>query len=464
MSPAWVGGAARATVDATSARPFEPMRVCEIELGRPLRLIAASDPESGRVYGRAAVLVRLHGQPIGRIVLPLGDDGASAAEVAASVGAQLADQIARHLRADGLDETTSLTEAGLPGIDSAPCIAQRRQASDRPATVVITTRDRTRLLEASLTSVLAMDHPAFEVVVVDNAPSDGSTEEMVRSRFAGRAVRYVREDWPGISAARNTGVRLARTEFIAFTDDDVEVDREWLSQLVAGFSVADRVGVVTGLTLAAAIDLPVHGWFEEYGGFGKGFEGRVVDLDRDRPTDDPLFPYAPGRLGSGNNMAFRADVIREIGGFDRCLGVGSPTHSGEDLAAFIQALWAGWKMAYRPTAIVHHHHRDSYEDLRRQVYGYGVGLSACMVSCLSRRPGKMGDFVARLPGGLRYLVSPTSAKNQGRTSGYPRRLALAEVNGLARGPFAYAAARRAAQVRSAAARAPRRDTPRGPAA
>ena len=311
-----------------------------------------------------------------------------------------------------------------------------------PASVVITTRDRTARLESSLATVFAMDHPGFDVVVVDNVPSDSSTETMVRSRFTDRPLTYVREDRPGISAARNAGIRRAMGKVIAFTDDDVEVDRDWLTQLVAGFGSGDNVGVVTGLTLPAALDLPVHGWFEEYGGFDKGFEPRLVDLGSHRPQDDPLFPYAPGRLGSGNNMAFRADVLRTIGGFDPCLGVGSPTHSGEDLAAFIRTLWAGWQLAYRPAALIHHHHRDTYEALRRQVYGYGVGLTACMVSCLSRRPGKVADFAGRVPAGLGYLLSSNSTKNRRRTSDYPRRLAVDEMVGMAYGPFAYARARR----------------------
>jgi GT2 family glycosyltransferase len=426
----------------TSAGAFEPTRVCDVELGEPLHDLLDRDPETHSEYKRASVLVRLHGEPIGLVRLTLPEGGLSAAEVAGRIATVLAREIGDHLDRDGLVASPRLTAKGLPGGDGARCAIERRSGSGRySATVVITTRDRTRQLEAALESVFAMRHRSFDVVVVDNVPSDGSTEAMLKSRFARQDLNYVREDWPGIAAARNAGVREARGEVIAFTDDDVEVDPDWLSQLVAGFSAAADVGIVTGLTMPARLDLPVHEWFEEYGGFDKGFERRVVDLRRNRPLDDPLFPYAPGRLGTGNNMAFRADVLRAIGGFDPCLGVGSPTHSGEDLAAFIRALWAGSTLVYQPGALVRHHHRDTYGALRRQVYGYGVGLSACMISCLSHRPRMLADFAARVPRGLRYLVSPSSAKNQRRTTGYPRRLAVAEAMGLAYGPFAYARAR-----------------------
>jgi GT2 family glycosyltransferase len=427
-----------------------------VELGLPLTRISSWDATTGRDYHRAYILVRLHGQPIGLLRLPLAEGGLSADQAAQTIGTLLADEIADHLREDGLPQDLPLTASGLAGADSAACTMGRQLAAEAiSASVVITTRDRTRQLEASLASVFAMRHPGFDVVVVDNAPSDGATEAMIRSRFARDDLTYVREDWPGIAAARNAGVGRARGEVIAFTDDDVEVDGDWLSQLVAGFSAAEHVGVVTGLTLPAALDLPVHEWFEEYGGFGKGFEQRVYGMGPDRPTDDPLFPYAPGRLGTGNNMAFRADVLRMIGGFDPCLGIGSPTHSGEDLAAFIRALWAGWRLVYRPSALIHHHHRDTYADLRRQVYGYGVGLSAGMVACLSHRPAMLVDVAARLPSGLRYLISPSSPKNRGRTPAYPRRLVIAELSGLAYGPFAYARARLDARARRADASAER---------
>ncbi len=430
--------------DDSPASTFEPMRVCQVELSRDLPAIERFDDDvHDRAYGRAMVLVRLHGQPLGAIVVRLGDAGVSGTDLAARIDAELGSRIEAHLLADDLGIGGGQAAADPPeGHDPSCVTARRRAGARRSASIVITTRDRTAQLEAALRSVFALDHASFDVVVVDNVPSDDSTETMIRSRFAGNvALTYVREDRPGISAARNTGVRLARGEVIAFTDDDVEVDPGWLSALVAGFDTTPGVGVVTGLTLPAAIDLPVHELFEEYGGFDKGFSPRVVDLGPLRPPDDPLFPYAPGRLGSGNNMAFQTDALRAIGGFDECLGVGSPTHSGEDLAAFIRVLWSGRKLAYEPGALIFHHHRDTYAALRRQVYGYGVGLSACLISCLSRNPRALADVASRVPVGLKYLLSPSSGKNRRRSADYPRSLALAEAAGIAYGPFAYGRAR-----------------------
>ena len=178
--------------------------------------------------------------------------GISAEDLARAIWTILGDGIERHLRADGIVLPSPLTGSDVPGDGSAPCRAELHAAvASTPASVVITTRDRTARLEASLATVFAMDHPGFDVVVVDNVPSDASTETMVRARYADRPLTYVREDRPGISAARNAGIRLAKGKVIAFTDDDVEVDRHWLTQLVAGFGSGDNVGVVTGLTLPA---------------------------------------------------------------------------------------------------------------------------------------------------------------------------------------------------------------------
>jgi GT2 family glycosyltransferase len=422
---------------------YEPWRICELELGEPLTGISPVDPETGKRYERAQVLVRLHGIPVGVVRLALPRKGLLAEAEAEVVGGTLGREIADHLRRDGLPDGEHMTVDGFPPPTDGCPEEGRRLASDSPhASVVITTRDRTRELARCLESIFAMRYPRFDVIVVDNAPSDLSTESMLRERFGQREdLVYVREDGPGIAVARNAGIRRAQGEFIAFTDDDVIVDPEWLSWLAAGFATTPRAACVTGLTMPAALDLQVHEWFEEYGGFDKGLEPRVFDLASSRSGDDPLFPYAPGKLGSGNNMAFRTDVLKSWGAFDPCLGIGSPTHSGEDLAAFIRLLWGGWQLVYQPTALVWHHHRDTYDGLRRQVYGYGVGLSACMLSCLSRRPEMIPDFLARVPPGIRYLVSPSSPKNRRRTISYPRHLAFVEMAGMAYGPIAYARAR-----------------------
>ena len=153
---------------------FVPTRVCQVELSQGVTAILPADVDvPDRRYGQASVLVRLHGRPLGSVMVGLGDVGVSAPALAAVIDADLGPTIAEHLRDDGLDDGEPLTEAGLPDRTGAPCVARQRTAAGlRTASVVITTRDRTTKLELALRSVFAMEHEAFDVVVVDNVPSD----------------------------------------------------------------------------------------------------------------------------------------------------------------------------------------------------------------------------------------------------------------------------------------------------
>jgi hypothetical protein len=131
-----------------------------------------------------------------------------------------------------------------------------------PISVVICTRDRTDLLKGALESLLALDYPNREIIVVDNAPSNNRTTEYV----AGLPVRYVKEERPGLDWARNRGIAEARHEIIAFTDDDARPDRGWLRSIAAGFADPE-VMAVSGLVSAAELEtLPQEQFELVYGG------------------------------------------------------------------------------------------------------------------------------------------------------------------------------------------------------
>src|SRR6185312_3629836 len=144
----------------------------------------------------------------------------------------------------------------------------------------------------------------------------------------------------GLGWARNGGLGEARGEIVAFTDDDVVVDRYWLAELVTGFTVADHVGCVTGIALPMELRTQAQMWFEQFGGFSKGYARRVFDLAENR-LRNRLYPYSAGVFGTGANMAFRTSALRATGGFDPALGPGSSGVGGEDLAAFFQIIMAG---------------------------------------------------------------------------------------------------------------------------
>jgi glycosyltransferase involved in cell wall biosynthesis len=101
--------------------------------------------------------------------------------------------------------------------------------------VAVCTRDRANMLARCLTAMAGMAVPpgvAWEIVVVDNGSGDDTRS--VAAAFRDRLpIRAVSEAEPGLSRARNRAIDSARGRYIAWTDDDALVDRDWLAAYAA---------------------------------------------------------------------------------------------------------------------------------------------------------------------------------------------------------------------------------------
>jgi cellulose synthase/poly-beta-1,6-N-acetylglucosamine synthase-like glycosyltransferase len=322
------------------------------------------------------------------------------------------------------------------------------------ATVVVpTAMSRPEQLLGCVRGLAELDHPDYEVIVVDNRPAGAPHEVAISaSTIELPRVRVVRETRSGISAARNRGVAEAAGEIIAFTDDDVEVDRRWLRALGERFAAAPELAAVTGLVVPAVLETPAQIFFEQSGNgldrdyrpltFERAGRFRIRRRDLADASERVHSMYQTGELGLGSNMAFRASALRAAGGFDEALGTGTPTRGGEDLAILLELLADGHRLGYEPSAIVHHTHRESMPDLERQIHGYGLGFTAMLTAIALRDPRHVAGLASVVPAWLRSLRDPGSAKRTNRTDQYPRQLAGAELRGMLAGPAAYLRARR----------------------
>jgi O-antigen biosynthesis protein len=319
--------------------------------------------------------------------------------------------------------------------------------------VVVATRDRPDALAECLRSLLWQTHLPDRIVVVDDAPAGNATSDIVADLNRERGVlQYARSHAHGLAAAHNRGLRDISTPLVAFTDDDVIADELWLERVVGGFHLAEGVACVTGKIVPRELETQEQAWLDGFAGFDKGEERRVFDLHGSR-RENPLLPFAAGMLGSGANMAFSTAVLQEMGGFDPALGAGTGARGGDDLAAFCEVLLRGYRLVYEPMAVVRHTHLRDPAALRRQVYGYGVGLTAYLTKCFIDRPALLAPAARHLPRAAAHVLSPESAKNVRRPDDYPSQLARLELLGMLAGPWAYAGSRRRARRvdRSAAA-------------
>ncbi len=419
---------------SANANGFRPVLVTDVELTSGDLDLEVPPSQSGQPYASARVLVRLHGRPLGVVTVPVTDGRIDdAGEV---ISAELGQRIRDHLAADGQGYAS----------DDPPCRPQARRGwLPQPGiSVVVPTCNRPATLLPCIDSILASSVPPLEVIVVENRPVGSTVAAALASRYPDDArVIYRDESKPGVSRARNRGLAAVRGSIVAFVDDDVLVDPEWLAQLTLAFEENPGAACVTGQILPLELESPAQLWVEQYGGFSKGFD-RVV-FDDSRRDVDPLFPYSCGKFGSGANAAFRSEAVRALRGFDVVLGGAFGLTSGEDIDLFLRVLLSGHTLVYEPAALVWHRHRASVPELRHQLFQYGRGLAAVITKQLVAGT-RRGDLLRRIPAGLRYLLSPSSGKNMHRERNYPRSLALLELLGMVTGPLAYLMSRRRSGV------------------
>jgi glycosyltransferase involved in cell wall biosynthesis len=241
-----------------------------------------------------------------------------------------------------------------------------------PITVVICTRDRADHLKNCLTAIQQLAFVPEEIIVVDNASRDDSTRS-VAAQF--KNVRYIREDKPGLDIARNTGARHASRSIIAYTDDDTLPHRYWLYHVSKTFDDAS-IDAMTGLVLAASLQTEAQLIFEKYWPFNRGYVDKIFDDTFFSATVSSGSPV--WEIGAGANMAFRRSMLEAIGYFDERLDVGAAGCSG-DSELWYRALANGHTIAYNPRAVVHHLHRDSLQELKKQLYYYMRGFAAALL-------------------------------------------------------------------------------------
>lgn len=364
-------------------------------------------------YNKALVLIRLHGKPIGQALLSLVGgriDGSQLRET-------LMNAVGENFWKNWLYDALAWDERGP--VQAMPI-----------ATVAVCTRDRPEDLRRCLEAFMRLPDDGQEYLVIDNCPATDATKELIKNY---PKVRYVREDLPGSSAARNRALREAKHEFVAFTDDDAVPDPNWLRSLLWNFS-DPRVMCVTGLVMPLELETEAQEWFERYSPHGRGFDRRIFDGAQCNPL-----VVAP--VGVSASMALRKSSIDFIGLFDEALGVGTPAKCGEDYELYARILTAGYRIVYEPRALSWHRHRRDWEDLRKTMYCYGVGVYAFWTRTLVKNR-ELG--VVRLAWGWLHSkqIPELFASLRKQPESIPSDLLLAQLRGCVSGPMAYFASRK----------------------
>ena len=216
---------------------------------------------------------------------------------------------------------------------------------------IICTHNREQYLGAAIDSLLAQTIESYEIIVVDNASTDG-TAEIVKSRLSNPddskvQVRYVLESTLGLSVARNAGAEAAKGQILAYLDDDAEASEGWLAALVAVFEKEEKVAIAGGkVTLIWPPNAHPPTWLSDDLSSGLG----AYDLG-----DELIYIQQPALTPRGLNYAIRKHFLQDVGGFDANLGrVGKNLLSNEEQQMTRLALDRNWKVAYVPAALAAH--------------------------------------------------------------------------------------------------------------
>jgi glycosyltransferase involved in cell wall biosynthesis len=213
-------------------------------------------------------------------------------------------------------------------------------------TVIICTYNRSEGLRACLTDLCEQSADLdidWEVLVVDNNSTD-STQAVLQtlSHDFPRPLRWVKETKQGLSHARNRGVVEASGRYVVFTEDDVRIDRLWVTSICETFAKSSCDAVAGRIELLWTAPRPR--WLTDELLSFLGY----LDYGEARPLtkDTPFF---------GGNMAFARSVFEKIGMFDPNLGrQGRKLIGGEEIDLYRRFLAAGMRAFYQPKAVIHH--------------------------------------------------------------------------------------------------------------
>jgi glycosyltransferase involved in cell wall biosynthesis len=212
---------------------------------------------------------------------------------------------------------------------------------EKSVTVLITVKNSKETIKNSIDSVLNLNYKNYKVYVVDAFSTDG-TYEILKSY--GKKIKL--EQHKGNPAqAYNYAIKKIKTDFIAFTDGDCVVDRNWLKNLISSFG-SEEIGAVVGYCKTPK---------------EVNFLQKLIGIELE--SRFKRFPKIISR-GPTMNLCVKTKIAKRLK-FDERLFISYDTDFGYRLTA------SGKKIVYQPRALVYHYHRATWKSFFKQQVIYG---------------------------------------------------------------------------------------------
>lgn len=273
--------------------------------------------------------------------------------------------------------------------------------------LILATYGRAEELGRAVDSFLSQTDRGFELIIVDQNPDERLAPFVERARDGALDVRHVRMDTPGLSAARNLGISLARHDILAFPDDDCWYEDRVIEHARRAFMEREELGGVIGC------------WVEQA---GAAAPGQAYFLEHEA--------WREFRGGHASSISLFLDrrIFGSLGGFDERLGVGQWYGAAEEIDFILRALASKVRLRYCPDIRVHHAYaprpvgsfKATCLQARRRSRGTGAIYAKHKLSAYVVVRGLVAPVVNALP-----RLSPTQIgrglfTSLGRIEGYLR--------------------------------------------
>jgi glycosyltransferase involved in cell wall biosynthesis len=229
--------------------------------------------------------------------------------------------------------------------------------------VVIPFKNAERTIRECLESIKRQSYESCEFIFVDNASNDRSPD-IIREYIAQgtcRNLSCILEEKPGASPARNAGARIARGEWIVFTDSDCIITDTWLNEYEGAIRGDPSCAAFAGCIKPAATGNIVSKFLGLY----------TLPANREKRTFSKLELISGGFPTA--NFAVRKDVFTAIAGFDEDVLI-----SGEDYELCYKIYRSGNYITSLTDAVIYHIHREDVKGLLKQAYGFGWAHAYCL--------------------------------------------------------------------------------------
>lgn len=209
-------------------------------------------------------------------------------------------------------------------------------------------------------SVQNCNYKNLEILVVDNASTDGSLE-LLNSISGINIIRNTSN--LGYAKGNNSGLLLCNGKYIATLNNDIIVEPDWLDKPIETLESDESIGIISCRQMNSfkpGIIDTLYSYPTEFLLLGRFGNEKVYD------KDDPMHSREGFTLGAnGASAIYRKKLIDELGGFEESFFA---YHEECDL--HMRAFYAGWKCKYIPDAVVHHKGSHSFNKVKKTFYYY----------------------------------------------------------------------------------------------